>query len=453
MKWQAYPKYKDSDVERLGKIPEEWEINRIKHTTYVKGRIGWKGLKSDEFIDEGPYLLTGTDFDKGRINWHRSYHVSEERYKEDPYIQLKENDLLITKDGTIGKVAIVKNLPGKACLNSGIFVTRPTKKEYITSYMYWLLNSEVFSRFIDYTKTGTTISHLYQNVFVEFAFPRPSITEQHTIAAFLDREAAHIDALIFKKERQIELLQEKRVALISHAVTKGLDPNARMKDSGVEWLGKIPEEWKIVPLKFVIANCRNAIKTGPFGSQLLSSEMLEGNIKVYNQQNILYKDFRGGENYINEEKYEEMKSFTIYPNDVIVTTRGTIGHCALFPPNAELGILHPCLMRIQVNQNRIIPEYLAFLIQDGCIVQIQLLIMSNATTIDVIYSDSLKQILLPLPSVSEQKRILLVIEKEVGLLDRLIDKIKESIELLREYRTAIISAAVTGKIDLRLEIE
>jgi len=281
----------------------------------------------------------------------------------------------------------------------------------------------------------------------------PPKDEQHTIAAFLNREAAHIDALISKKERQIELLQEKRAALISHAVTKGLDPNARMKDSGVEWLGKIPEEWKIVPLKFVIANCRNAIKTGPFGSQLLSSEMLEGNIKVYNQQNILYKDFRGGENYINEEKYEEMKSFTIYPNDVIVTTRGTIGHCALFPPNAELGILHPCLMRIQVNQNRIIPEYLAFLIQDGCIVHIQLLIMSNATTIDVIYSDSLKQILLPLPSVSEQKRILLVIEKEVGLLDRLIDKIKESIELLREYRTSIISAAVTGKIDLRLEIE
>ena len=301
--------------------------------------------------------------------------------------------------------------------------------------------------------TGITRYSLGKYWINKSLFLVPPKDEQRIIAAFLNREAAHIDALISKKERQIELLQEKRVALISHAVTKGLDPNARMKDSGVEWLGKIPEEWKIVPLKFVIANCRNAIKTGPFGSQLLSSEMLEGNIKVYNQQNILYKDFRGGENYINEEKYEEMKSFTIYPNDVIVTTRGTIGHCALFPPNAELGILHPCLMRIQVNQNRIIPEYLAFLIQDGCIVHIQLLIMSNATTIDVIYSDSLKQILLPLPSVSEQKRILLVIEKEVGLLDRLIDKIKESIELLREYRTSIISAAVTGKIDLRLEIE
>jgi len=171
-RWKRYPAYRDSGVEWIGEVPDGWEIKKIKHTTYVKGRIGWQGLKSDEFIEKGPFLVTGTDFIDGEVNWETCYHVLEERYNEDPYIQIRENDLLITKDGTIGKTAIVKNLPDIACLNSGIFLTRSISEDYITEFMYWILNSVVFSKFIDYTKTGTTINHLYQNVFVDFAFPR-----------------------------------------------------------------------------------------------------------------------------------------------------------------------------------------------------------------------------------------------------------------------------------------
>lgn len=104
--WKPYPVYKDSGVEWLGKVPEHWEVWKIKHSTYVKGRIGWKGLTSNDFLDEGAYLVTGTDFVDGKVNWETCYHVSYERFDEDPYIQLKEKDILITKDGTIGKIAI-----------------------------------------------------------------------------------------------------------------------------------------------------------------------------------------------------------------------------------------------------------------------------------------------------------------------------------------------------------
>lgn len=214
---------KPSGVEWLGDVPEHWEVKKVSYTTYVKGRIGWQGLKSDEFIDEGPFLVTGTDFDNGRIFWDRCYHVSPERYAEDPYIHLRNGDLLITKDGTIGKLAIVSDLKGHATLNSGIFLTRPLKNEYFTRFMYWVLSSKAFIDFIETTKTGTTISHLYQNVFVRFVFPCPNIKEQQSIASFLDRETGKIDALMEKVRLAIEKLKEYRTALISAAVTGKID--------------------------------------------------------------------------------------------------------------------------------------------------------------------------------------------------------------------------------------
>lgn len=166
-----YQSYKSSGVEWIGDIPIHWGFNKVGNNTYVKGRIGWKGLRSEDFIDEGPYLITGTDFNKdGTINWEQMYHVNQERYDEDSFIQLKDNDVLITKDGTIGKVVYVGNLRGQTCLNSGIFLTRPTNKDYISRFFFWVLNSNVFKIFVDYNSGGSTIQHLYQNVFVNFKF-------------------------------------------------------------------------------------------------------------------------------------------------------------------------------------------------------------------------------------------------------------------------------------------
>ena len=107
---KKYNLYKDSGVEWIGEIPSRWYLNKVGNNTYVKGRIGWKGLRSEDFIDEGPFLITGTDFNKdGSINWENMYHVDQERYDEDPFIQLQDHDVLITKDGTIGKVVYVGN--------------------------------------------------------------------------------------------------------------------------------------------------------------------------------------------------------------------------------------------------------------------------------------------------------------------------------------------------------
>lgn len=212
-------KMKDSGIEWIGEIPGGWKVTKIKYNTYVKGRIGWQGLKTDEFIDKGAYLVTGTDIMNGRISWDTCYHIGDERYNEAPEIQLKNDDLLITKDGTIGKIAIVKDMPYKAILNSGLFVTRPLEDAYTTSYMYWLLNSKVFWDYYGYLETGSTIKHLYQETFENFSFPLPSVDEQTGIVFYLEQKTSAIDSLITDITTQIEKLKEYRQSIISEAVT------------------------------------------------------------------------------------------------------------------------------------------------------------------------------------------------------------------------------------------
>lgn len=216
-------KMKDSGVEWLGMVPQGWNVKKIKHTSYLKGRVGWKGLTSDEYLDSGfAFLVTGTDFQSKYINWDNCYHVDEFRYEDDPYIKLKNGDLLITKDGTIGKLALVDNLDGCACLNSGIFLVRPINS-YITNFLYWVLSSNSFSEFCKLTSVGSTIQHLYQNVFENFSFPVPSIEEQRQIVSFIEDSTRKIDSLIDKTHLSIDLAKEHRAALISSAVTGKID--------------------------------------------------------------------------------------------------------------------------------------------------------------------------------------------------------------------------------------
>lgn len=218
-------KMKPISIPWIKEMPSHWKKNRIKFSSYVKGRVGWHGLNSDEFLYEGDYyLVTGTDFIKKEIIWKTCYRITKERYDEDPYIHLQENDLLITKDGTIGKLAIVKNIPFKASVNSGVFVTRPLKNEYLTEYMYYLLSSYIFQEFINYNKTGTTINHLYQEVFENFEYTYPeSLEEQKNIVDFLNEEIIMLDDITQEIINAIDKLKEYRTALITSAVTGKID--------------------------------------------------------------------------------------------------------------------------------------------------------------------------------------------------------------------------------------
>ena len=162
----------------------------------MKGRIGWQGLNSSDFIKSGPFCVTGTDFERGRVNWNKCYHVSDERYAMDTNIQLKEGDLLITKDGTIGKLAYIDRLPDKACLNSHLLVIRPkTMKSIQPLFLYQIFNSNIFTKYYKKTGSGSTMKSLSQGVISKFLFPLPSLPEQEKIADFFTALDEKIEAM------------------------------------------------------------------------------------------------------------------------------------------------------------------------------------------------------------------------------------------------------------------
>jgi type I restriction enzyme S subunit len=442
-KWKPYPAYKDLGVVWLGKIPAHWEVKRIKHNSYVKGRIGWKGLTSDEFSDEGPYLVTGTDFINGHVSWGSCYHVSVDRYNDDPFIMLRENDLLITKDGTIGKTAILNKLPDKATLNSGIFLVRPNTVEYSTKFLYWVLSSYAFSVFIEFNKAGSTISHLYQNVFVEFKFPIPSIEEQSKISDFLDDETAKIDMLVAKKERQIELLQEKRIALISRAVTQGLDPAAPLKDPGIDWLGPIPAHWKLLSLRRVIVKFVDYRGATPAKTSIGIPLITARNIKNG------YIDYGLSEEFISEEGYDSwMVRGLPEKGDVLITTEAPLGESAMID-DANIALAQRIIL-LKVDKTLLTNKYLNYYFSSQTAKK-ELWSRATGSTAIGIKAYKLKGILFTVPPVIEQKLINGYLDSETTKIDDLITKVRLGIERLKEYRTALISAAVTGKIDVRGE--
>lgn len=214
-------KFKLTGLKWLPSIPNEWSTIKLKYAALLKGRIGWQGLKSDEYIDEGAYLITGTDFYDGKINWDTCVHISKERYYEAPEIHIKEGDLLITKDGTIGKVAIVRNCPKEVSLNSGILLIRNEKTyKYINKYLYYVLLSDEFWIWYESGLSGnSTIRHLYQEQFYNFEFSFPPLDEQQEIADYLDDFCIKIDKAITKKQSIIDKLIAYKKSLVYEVIT------------------------------------------------------------------------------------------------------------------------------------------------------------------------------------------------------------------------------------------
>lgn len=436
---------KPSGIDWIGEIPCSWNIKRIKYLAQLKGRIGWQGLTSDEYTDAGPFLITGVDFSDGGINWKSCVHITEERWAEAPEIHIKNGDLLITKDGTVGKVAIVENLQEKASLNSGVLLIK-TSDEYSKKFLYWVLLSEEFWTWFRLKNAGnSTIIHLYQNDFAEFSYTFPDITEQNAIADFLDKECVQIDSIAADLEKQIDLLQQYKKSLITETVTKGLDKSVPMKDSGVEWIGKIPAHWDFKRLKFMLENSSDSMKVGPFGSALSGSDFTDEGKWVYNQRVVLDNNFSENTTFVSEEKFQEMRSFAVYPGDILITTRGTIGKVAIVPEGANEGILHPCIIKFRVDKEMIIPELLQLIFNESDFVKDQITLMSNATTIEVIYSYSLKDILLPVIPADEQEKIYGYLSKKCIAIDGIIAEKQKALATITNHKKSLIYEYVTGK--------
>lgn len=250
--------YKQTEI---GVIPEDWEIKSIGKDAVLKARIGWQALTTSEYESTGSYfLVTGTDFDAGEVIWERCCYVSEWRYKQDTNIQLRTDDVLITKDGTIGKVGYVAALYKPSTLNSGVFVIRPKNAAFIPRYLFYVLTSRVFDDFIKRITAGSTITHLYQKDFVNFEFIAPTKEEQTAIATAL----SDVDALITGLESLIAKKQAIKTATMQQLLTGKTrlpqfahHPDGTPKGTQQTELGEIPEDWGVVEFGSVLKEFRN----------------------------------------------------------------------------------------------------------------------------------------------------------------------------------------------------
>lgn len=445
---KKYEAYKNSGIEWIGQIPEGWSVVPLKYNLSLKGRIGWNGLKSEEFQEKSyAYLVTGQDFNSDVVNWEKCYQINKERYDEDPFIQLENGDLLVTKDGTIGKVAKVVNLDKPACLNSGIFVVKQTKGVFEQNYLYWVLVSNQLKEFVGFNSTGSTIAHLYQNVFENMPLTVPTFTEQKAIASYLDYKVGQIDASISAISTQIDDLKSYRQSIISEAVTKGLNPDVPMKDSGVEWIGEIPEGWTIIREKFLMNN----YKSGPFGSSLITDKLLErGNILVYTPEHIAKKTTSIENNlYLPEERRNEMSQFFVKPGEIVFPIVGTLGRAMEITKDMPEGIINQRLAKFSINRNRLDVKFFLYLLTDCQLYKDYVYENCRGSIIVNLTKEILSDMPVILPPLFEQQSIVTYLETKVSKIDSAISSLEAQRDDLNTLKQSIISEAVTGKIDVR----
>ncbi len=208
---------KQGAMQELLKPKKGWEVKRLGDIASLKARIGWQGLTTSEYRTSGDYfLITGTEFKKGLIDWGKCFYVDEERFIQDKNIQIKQHDVLVTKDGTIGKIALIKSLPKPATLNSGVFVIRPINESFNPEFFYYLLLSDVFIKFLGQLTAGSTINHLYQKDFVTFKFSVPkTISEQQSIAKIL----LDMDEEITSLESKLEKYHQVKSGMMQNLLT------------------------------------------------------------------------------------------------------------------------------------------------------------------------------------------------------------------------------------------
>jgi type I restriction enzyme S subunit len=351
---------------------------------------------------------------------------------------------------TMGMTSIV----AQPLITNQTFIGITPKDNLNSVYLYYFFKAS--TQYLNSISTGAIQSYLSRSEFSKLRIPKISLNEQTAIANYLDHKTALIDHLIAKKEQFIKLLEEERVAVINQAVTKGLDPNVPMKDSGVEWLGEIPEHWEVKKLKYIKSNIKNAFVDGPFGSNLKTEHFVEnGDVYVIDSGLITSGVFhiKREMKTITNEHFETVLRSECKQNDIIIAKIGAnFGMSGILPKLDKPSLVSGNTLKLTINEE----------LYDLKLIHLQLLNLKTQGEIDLLVKGSAQPalsmgVMSDLPFVipktlDEQIKIRNYILNQHTRIDNLITKSNEEIELLKEYKTALISEVVTGKVDVRNEI-
>lgn len=440
---RRYPDYKNSGVPWLGDIPSHWEAKRMRFF------VNTNPLKSELGIQEG-LLVSFVPMESVAVDGGLTLTTDKEIsdvYKG--YTYFRNDDVVMAKITPCfenGKASICNNLTNDIGFGTTeLHVLRP-KEETSSRFLFYLIRSDVFMKIGESEMYGAGGQKRVPESFIKnFVAPLPDIREQQAIVNFLDDKLNHIDTLISKQQQLIEKLAEQRSAVITHAVTKGLDPNVPMKDSGVEWLGEIPKHWDLTPVRRVTSYVGSG-KTPKGGAEVY----VDDGIMMIRSQNV-YDDGLRLDNviYITEEAHDQQANTEVLPEDVLLNITGaSLGRVTIAPKNIAKANVnqHVCILR-SIN-NKIEPEFLKLLFQS---LYFKTLVKAdeNGSSREGLNFQQIKAMKLALPSLMEQRKIVHFVYAELSTLDRMSKATKDIINKLQEYRAALITQAVTGKIDVR----
>lgn len=429
---------KQTGVQWIGEIPSNWNTKRIKYMANLKGRIGWQGLTSDEYQDEGAYLITGVDFADGGIDWENCVHVPMKRWEEAKDIQIQNGDLLITKDGTIGKVAIVSNMPGETSLNSGVLRIMPIEG-YSRRFLYWVLKSDEFWNWFNYRNAGnSTIVHLYQGDFAEFLYAFPDYDEQEAIADFLDEHCGKLDSIIADLERQIEILKAYKKSLITETVTKGLDKSVPMKDSGIMTIGQIPAHWDAKKLKYALASPLQ------YGANEAGDDFDDVNPRYIRITDI------AEDNTLKEEGKLSLpadlaKSYMLKDGDVLFARSGaTVGKTFYYTSDCGPAAFAGYLIKANTDRNKLNSRFLFYTTLGVGYENWKNTVFTQAT-IQNIGADKYAILPVTLPPIKEQTVLIEYLDKACADIDATVSIKSAQLDAMRKHKEALIYEYVTGK--------
>lgn len=429
--------YKMTEV---GVIPEDWEVKNVSESCLIKARIGWQGLKKSEYMSSGDYLLiTGTDFDNGQVNWKSCAYVSKARYEQDSNIKIRPQDILISKDGTIGKVAYLGMIPKAGTLNSGIFVIRANDRKIDQVFLSKIFMSFYFEEFLNRLVAGSTINHLYQKDFVKFCFPLPNSEEQVAIAAAL----SDVDSLISALTKKIEKKKAIKQGLMQQLLTgkKRLPGYEKNRESvQTEW-GAIPKDWKTLS----IGKCCS-IKARIGWQGLKKSEYQSSGEYVL----VTGTDFLNGRIdwkscvYVSKKRYEQDSNIQIVKHDILITKDGTIGKVAFLDDVPCLGTLNSGIFVVRSHSEELDQSYLSKIFK-SFIFDAFLESLVAGSTINHLYQKDFVHFNFPVPpTISEQTAIANILsdcDSEIAALEEKRDKYKE-------IKQGMMQQLLTGKIRL-----
>lgn len=432
---KRYAEYRDSEIPWLGEIPSEWDINRGKEILTLLER---PVLDDDEVI---------TCFRDGEVTLRKNrredgFTVS---LKEVGYQGIEPGDLVVHgMDGFAGSIG-VSDSRGKATPVLNVMDSKQNKR-FLMYYLRMAAYRDVFMSL----STGIRVRScdLRWNKLSIFPFLIPPIKEQNAIAEFIDINLSKVDALISEAKASIDEYRTWKASIIYEAVTKGVDKNVEMKESGLHWIGKIPSHWYLIKLKYLLDKSDAGIKVGPFGSSFTNKTVGDGDYLIYGQANVISRDFSKTKNSISASDYKSLSRYDVVPGDICLSVigNGTIGWCCTVPEGIRPGIMDSHLMKIRLSNvmiNEFFELYYSKHYAGVCHTQMQY--EKTGIAMEGLNTRIVKGLWMVVPPIEEQYKIVKKIMPVVDSIDMLISEKESLITDLEAYKKSLIFEVVTGK--------